>query len=752
MKKTICLTAFSLLMIAGKVEAQNSKVGLPIYKNPKAPIEERVKDLLSKMTIEEKAGQLNQISGRFLTGPSTEDSSEKKKVQDLKKGKIGSFLNIIGAKKTEEMQKVAVEQTRLGIPLLFAFDVIHGFKTIFPIPLAEACSWDLKQAEKNASIAAREAAAAGLHWTFAPMCDITNDPRWGRIMEGVGEDPYYGSLISAARVRGFQGNLNDTAHILACIKHYAVYGAVEEGREYNLVDISRVMLWNKYLPPYKAAVDAGAATLMNSFNVFEGVPTSGSKYLVTDVLKNKWGFKGFLVSDWGAFGEMINHGYAADKKDATQKALNAGSMMDMESRIVINFLPELVKEGRVSMATVDAAVWPILYYKFKLGLFENPYKFSNEEREKKELFTDANIAEARKAGDASIVLLKNDNVVLPIRKNSKVALIGYYANKNADVLDRWPGQGDTAKVVNLYNGLTNKLGSSLVGFTDGYKDDGTTSDSLLQQALETANNADVILVNIGISGKLAGECQSLANPIIPDGQVQLIKALQKTGKPIVALVSAGRPLILTQINDLVSSILYCWHLGTETGNCIADVVVGDYNPSAKTVVSFPYSVGQIPVYYNHFNTGRPNTNHGDGGFTSRFRDIPNEPLYPFGFGLSYTTFKYDSLRISNQNITKKDKLHVKVNVSNTGKMDGEEVVQLYIWDKTASIIRPVKELKGFKKILLKAGETKEVEFTLTDKELSFYDADGNTRLEAGAFKVFVGANSRDVLEKDFTLQ
>ena len=512
------------------------------------------------------------------------------------------------------------------------------------------------------------------------------------------------------------------------------------------------MLWNKYLPPYKAAVDAGAATIMNSFNVFEGVPTSGNKYLVTDILKNKWGFKGFLVSDWGSFAEMINHGYAVDKKDAAQKALNAGSMMDMESRAVINSLPELVKEGKVSMATVNAAVRPILYYKFKLGLFENPYKFSNEERERKEIFTDANLAEARRAGDASIVLLKNDNAVLPIRKDSKVALIGYYANKNADVLDRWPGEGDTSKVVNLLNGLTNKLGSSLVGFSDGYKDDGTTSDSLLQIALQTANNADIILVNIGISGKLAGECQSLANPVIPEGQVQLIKALQKTGKPIVALVSAGRPLVLTQINDLVSSILYCWHLGTETGNCIADVVTGDYNPSAKTVVSFPYSVGQIPVYYNHFNTGRPIPTHGDGGFTSHFQDIPNEPLYPFGFGLSYTTFKYDSLAISSRNITKKDKLYVKVNVSNTGKMDGEEVVQLYIWDKTASIIRPVKELKGFKKILLKAGETKEVEFTLTGKDLSFYDADGNSRLEAGDFKVFIGGNSRDVLEKDFTLR
>ena len=733
--------------------AQTKLTDKPVYKDAKASIDQRITDLLKRMTIEEKAGQLNQLNGGQFTGPAANDAGQKTKMQQVRDGKVGSFLNVLGAKETKAVQKIAVEESRLGIPILFGFDVIHGYRTIFPIPLAEACSWDLKQIEKNSAVAAKEASAAGINWTFAPMCDITNDPRWGRIMEGIGEDPYYGSLVSAARVKGLQGNLNNAEHILACVKHYAVYGAVEAGREYNQVDVSRVQLWNKYLPPYKAAIDAGAASVMNSFNVFEGVPASGNKYLVTDVLMNKWKFKGFLVSDWASFGEQINHGYAADRKDAALKAIQAGSMMDMESKVIIDYLPELVKEGKISVTQVDKAVARILYYKFKLGLFDYPYKFSNEERENRSLFTEANRIEARNAAKGSIVLLKNNNNVLPIAASAKkVSLIGYYAKSKEDMFDFWIGNGTANDAVTIYDGLKNKLGESAIDYAPGYNADATTNEKLISDAVQSANNSDIVLVNIGISGKMAGEDRALANPVIPEGQVQLLKALQKTGKPIVAIVTAGRPLILTQINDLVSSIAYCWILGTETGNAIADVVTGAYNPSAKTVVSFPYAVGQIPVYYNHFNTNRPTPTDDFGNWYSRYRDIPNDPLYPFGFGLSYTTYQYSNLNLSSNTITKTDNLNVKVSVSNTGKMDGEEVVQLYIRDVTASIVRPVKELKAFQRILLKAGETKEINFTLTGKDLSFYDAEGNAKLEAGAFRIFVGSNSKDVLEANFTLK
>ena len=751
MKKIISL--FCCIAIISCLFAQTKSTDKPVYKDAKAPIDQRISDLLKHMTIEEKAGQLNQLNGGLFTGPAANDAGQKAKMQQLRDGKVGSFLNVLGAKETKAVQKIAVEESRLGIPVLFGFDVIHGYRTIFPIPLAEACSWDLKQAEKNSSVAAKEASSAGINWTFAPMCDITNDPRWGRIMEGIGEDPYYGSLLSAARVKGLQGNSNDAEHILACVKHFAVYGAVEAGREYSQVDVSRVMLWNKYLPPYKAAVDAGAATVMNSFNVFEGVPTSGNKYLVHDILLKKWGFKGFLVSDWSSFSEQINHGYAADRKDAALKAIQAGSMMDMESKVIIDYLPQLVKEGKITVAQVDNAVARILYYKFKLGLFDNPYRFSDEERESKTLFTEANRREARNAAKASIVLLKNNNNVLPLTTAAKkVALIGYYAKSKEDMFDFWIGNGTANDAVTIYEGLKNKLGESAINYAPGYNADGTTNDNLINDAVKSVYDADVILVNVGISGKMAGEDRALANPAIPEGQVQLLKALQKTGKPIVAIVTAGRPLILTQINDLVSSIAYCWILGTETGNAIADVVTGAYNPSAKTVVSFPYAVGQIPVYYNHFNTNRPDPTDQFGNWFSRYRDIPNDPLYPFGFGLSYTTYQYSNLTLSSNTISKTDKLNVKITVSNTGKVDGEEVAQLYIRDIAASIIRPVKELKAFQKIFLKAGETKEISFTLTGKDLSFFDADGNAKLEAGAFKIFVGGSSKDVLEKDLTLK
>ncbi len=753
-----CNLAIIMVVLSLSLTAQNNKNvskpskeinDVPMYKNPNLSISERIADLLNRMTIEEKAGQLNQINAGTLTGPTTKEEKNVEKAQMIRDGKIGSFLNLTGAKNTYEIQKIAVEETRLGIPLLFALDVIHGYKTIFPIPLAEACSWDMEGIENNQQVAAAEASSAGIHWTFAPMCDISNDPRWGRVMEGAGEDPFLGGLIAAARVRGFQGDLTDGNHIMACVKHFAGYGAVESGREYNHVDISRFALWNKYLPPYKAGIDAGAATVMNAFNVFEGVPVTANSYLVTDVLKNKWGFKGFTISDWNSFVEMIYHGYAADKKDALYKSISAGSMMEMQSGTTIKYLPELVKSGAISMKQVDDAVCRILYYKFKLGLFDQPYRYCDEKREKNELFSILNRAITQKSAENSIVLLKNENNILPLKSTTKVALIGYYAKSKVDMFDFWAAKGDCQRAISMYEGLNAEF-PNLV-YSDGYKADATTTDSLINQALEAAKNADVLLVNIGLSGRLSGEDCSLANIKIPMGQQELLKALKKTGKPIVALISSGRPLVLTQIQDFTNAILQCWVLGSETGSAVADIVTGVVNPSAKTVISFPCDEGQIPVYYNYFNTGRPHSVEPGGAWFSRYRDIPNKPLYPFGYGLSYTQYTYSNLAVNRTTFSEADSVTVTVNVKNTGKFDGQEIVQLYIQDPVASLIRPVKELKGFQKISLKIGEEKVVKFKITANDLGFYTKEGNWIVEPGEFKIMVGANSENVSSQTITL-
>ncbi len=750
MRKQLSLVCF--LAVAQLLFAQKKPITTPVYKDAKAAINTRIADLLQRMTLEEKAGQLNQLNGGVFTGPAVNDAGQMGKVQMVREGKIGSFLNVTGVKETRNIQKVAIEESRLGIPILFAFDVIHGYKTIFPIPLAEACSWDLPQIEINSGIAAKEAAAAGLHWTFAPMCDISNDPRWGRVMEGAGEDTYYGSLVAAARVKGLQGNLDDVSHILSSVKHFAAYGAVEAGREYNNVDVSRTALWNKYLPPYKAAVDAGAATVMNSFNVVDGVPASASHFLVEEVLKKKWGFKGLVVSDWGSFGEIIPHGYAVDEKDAAYKAISAGSMMDMESKVLVKYLPQLVKEGKLTMKQVDDAVSRVLYFKFKLGLFDDPYRFSDEARETATLFSAANRAEALKAARSSIVLLKNQNNILPLKKTSRIALVGYYAKSKEDMFDFWIANGSANDAVSVQEGLQARFGKGSVDYTPGYKADASTDDRLVSDAVASASNADVVIAVVGISGKLAGEERSLANINIAEGQVRLLKALQQTGKPIIVLVNSGRPMVLTQIQDLAGAIVQCWILGTETGNAVTDILTGAYNPSGKTVMSFPYAVGQIPVYYNHFNTNRPAPETGDGAWKSRYRDIPNNPLYPFGYGLSYTTFDYSGLQLSNAQMDKNGKVTVSVSVKNSGSYDGEEVVQLYIRDITASVVRPVKELKGFRKIWLKAGDSETVSFVLSGKDLSFYDGDGNVKLEPGKFKIFVGGDSKNTLEVPFELK
>ncbi|MGL6269984.1 MAG: beta-glucosidase BglX [Chitinophagaceae bacterium] len=747
MKPMICLIV--AVMLVCNIQAQ-----VPIYKDPKQTADSRLKDLMKRMTIEEKAGQLNQLNGGFFTGPALNDPGQKAKMQMVRDGKIGSFLNVIGAKETRAIQEIAVKESRLGIPILFALDVIHGYKTIFPIPLAEACSWDLSLMEKSAGIAAKEASSAGIHWTFAPMCDISNDPRWGRVMEGAGEDPWLGARIAAARVKGFQGNLNDTEHILSCVKHFAAYGAVEGGKEYNNVDVSRVALWNKYLPPYEAAVKAGAATVMNSFNVFEGVPASGNKYLVTDILKKKWGFGGIVVSDWASFGEMIPHGYAADEKDAALKAMLAGSDMDMEAQVTIKNLAQLVKEGKVSMQAVDDAVSRVLKMKFKLGLFDDPYRFSDEAREKANLFTADNRTAALEGARRSIVLLKNEKNTLPLAFNGKkIALIGSFADSKDDMLDFWIAQGEAKNCVSIREGLQNRFGNSAtIHFAAGYGLDGVANEALIKEAVALAETSEVLLVNIGLSGKMAGEDRALAFPEIPATQIALLQALKKTGKPIIALVSSGRPLVLTAIEPLADAIVQCWILGTETGNAVADILSGAYNPSAKTVMTFPYAIGQIPVYYNAFNTGRPIPEGTDPGWKSRYRDIPNKPLYPFGYGLSYTTFSYGGFSLDKSSAGKNESVQVTVTVTNSGSVAGEEIVQLYIRDVAASIVRPVKELKNFQKISLKPGESRTVKFILLSKDLSYSDATGLAVLEPGLFKIMVGGNSRDVLEKELTIK
>jgi len=746
------LTIF--LLLPGFAFAQN---GTPPYKNKDLPIDERAKDLLKRMTLEEKVGQLNQLSGGILTGPAAAgDAGQQAKLEMVRQGKIGSFLNVLGAKETRAVQKIAVEESRLGVPLLFAFDVIHGYKTIFPIPLAEACSWNPSGAERAASVAAKEAASAGLHWTFAPMMDVTREPRWGRVMEGSGEDPYLGSMFSAARVRGFQGEQFDNEHILACAKHYAAYGAPEGGREYNTVDMSRYALWNYYLPPYKAAVRSGVATVMNAFNVVDAIPASGNKYLIDDVLRGKWEFDGFIVSDWSSFSEMIPHGYAADRVDAAMKAIMVGSDMDMESRVYNDELVGLVKSGKVPESKVDESVLRILEAKFMLGLFDDPYKYSDEAREKATLLADAHLQAAREAAAETMILLKNDGGVLPLsKKTNRILVAGYLGESQEDVLDFWKGAGDNNDTVTIVHGLRNKLPYATVDVAKGYEDGEKTSDALLSEVREKGAAADVIVAVIGIPGKLAGEARSLADISPSPAQMAMLEAAKSTGKPVVVVVQAGRPMVLTKVDAQFPAILNAWIGGTEHGNAVADILFGDVNPSAKTTMSFPYAVGQIPVYYNHYNTGRPHEDGNEGPndfWVSRYRDIPNSPLYPFGFGLSYTTYQYGDVSLSSASVGREDNFKVSVSVKNTGKRDGTEVVQLYIRDIAASRVRPVKELKGFKRVDLKAGETKTVTFPMNSRDLGFYDEDGNWLLEPGAFKVFVGPNSRDTKEADLSLR
>jgi len=742
-------TFLTIVIVATAIfsQAQN----LPAGKAGKT-IDQRVDSVLKLMTLEEKAGQMNQYNGPWAaTGPLTNDD---KLIDQIKEGKVGSMLNTTGAVRTRDLQQLAL-QSRLKIPLLFGQDVVHGYRTIFPIPLAEAASWNLEAMERSARIAAIEASAAGVHWTFAPMVDISRDPRWGRVMEGAGEDPFLGSLIAKARVKGFQGEgFGNTDAVMACAKHFAAYGAAIGGRDYNSVDMSLRQLWETYLPPFKAAAEAGAATFMNSFNDLNGIPATGNGYLQREILKGKWNFKGFVVSDWGSVGEMINHGFVKDNKEAAMSAANAGSDMDMESRAYIQNLPQLVKEGKVKLTVVDDAVRRILKKKFEMGLFDDPFKYSSEEREKQQWNNADHLKAERDMAKKSIVLLKNDRQTLPISKQTKtIALIGPFIKAKSDNLGFWSYDwpDDSARIVSVWDGVKSKVGTDTKMLYAKGCNINDTSTAGFAEAIEMAKQADVIVMNVGEARDMSGEAKSKSSIRLPGVQEDLIKAMQATGKPVVVMINAGRPLIFNWVADNVPAILYTWWLGTEAGNAIADVLFGDYNPSAKLPMTFPLTEGQIPIYYNYYNTGRPATSDSDRFYRSAYIDLSLYPKYAFGHGLSYTSFSYSDITLSNSTIKSTEKLIAKMTLTNAGNFDGEETVQLYIRDLFGSVVRPVKELKGFQKVFLKKGESKEVMFTLTVDDLRFYNDKLQYIYEPGDFKLFIGGSSDKTKEAGFKL-
>ncbi|PKP44531.1 MAG: beta-glucosidase BglX [Bacteroidetes bacterium HGW-Bacteroidetes-13] len=717
-------------------------------------IDQKVDELLSQMTLEEKVGQLNQYTGDWTaTGPITINPN---KQEEIKKGQIGSMLNILGTKYTRQYQELAM-QSRLKIPLLFGQDVVHGYKTTFPIPLAEAASWDLEAMELSARIAAIEASASGIHWTFAPMVDISRDPRWGRVMEGAGEDTYLGSQIAYARVKGFQGEkLGNVNSVMATAKHFVAYGAAVGGRDYNSVDMSERMLWETYLPPFKATIDAGVATFMNSFNDLNGIPATGNAYLQREILKGKWNYSGFVVSDWGSIGEMVNHGYAENSKEAAFLALTAGSDMDMESSSYIKNLVVLVKENRVPVSLIDDAVRRILHKKFELGLFDDPYKFSNPAREKEALNNPEHTKAAREIAAKSIVLLKNENKILPLSKNIKtIAFIGPMVKPLRANHGFWAvelKEIDSTYIVSQWKGLVNKVGKNTKLLYAKGSDINSQNKEGFAEAVSIANQADVVIMSVGESWNMSGEAKSRSNIHLPGVQEELIKVIQATGKPLVVLINAGRPLVFDWTADHTPAILYTWWLGSESGNAIADVLFGDYNPSGKLPMTFPRNEGQIPIYYNYFNTGRPAQNETATNYVSAYIDLKNSPKFPFGYGLSYTTFQYSDLKLSSQKINSSEKIEVTVNITNTGKIFGEEVVQLYLRDKVGSVVRPVKELKDFQKVKLRAGETKTLNFTIDKEKLSFFNDKLEWVAEPGDFEVMIGASSADIrLRSDFEL-
>ncbi|MGB5434852.1 MAG: beta-glucosidase BglX [Maribacter sp.] len=730
-----------------------------------------VEELLSKMTLEEKIGQLNLPgSGDVVTGQAKNSDIAKK----IEAGMVGGLLNITSVQKIKEVQKIAVEKSRLKIPLLFGLDVIHGYRTTFPIPLGLSTSWDMELIEKTARMAANEASADGINWTFSPMVDISRDPRWGRVSEGSGEDVYLGSEIAKAMIHGYQGDdLTKNYTIMSCVKHFALYGAPEAGRDYNTVDMSRIRMYNEYLPPYKAAIDAGVGSVMASFNEIDGIPATGNKWLLTNLLRKQWGFEGFVVSDYTGVNEMIEHGMG-DLKTSSALALNAGLDMDMIGEGFLTTLKKSVEEGTVKMTQIDNAVRRILKAKYDLGLFDDPYKYCDINRTQTEIFTKDNRQFAREVATQSMVLLKNENQLLPLKKSGTIAVVGPLANTKENMAGTWSVATIQNKSIALLEGLKTVLGDKVkvlyakgsnltydaaleqraTMFGKELNRDDRTDKELLDEALKIAMRADIIVAALGESAEFSGESSSRTNIEIPDVQKDLLKALLKTGKPVVLVLFTGRPLVLKEESKIVPAILNVWFPGSEAGLAISDVLFGDVNPSGKLTTTFPQNVGQIPLFYNHKNTGRPHKNK-EGKFekfTSNYIDERNEPVYPFGYGLSYTRFTYDNLRLSSDKMIENDTIKVTVDVTNTGEFNGKEVVQLYIRDVIGTVTRPVKELKGFQKVALNRGETKAVTFSISIEDLKFYNFDLDFVAEHGEFEVFVGTNSDDTLKTSFRLE
>lgn len=750
MKWLLPVVSLLLLLSASVTKAQTAQ---------NARMKSFIDALMKKMTIEEKIGQLNLPgAGDIITGQAS-NSDIAKKIQN---GQVGGLFNIKSVAKIKEVQKLAVEKSRLKIPMLFGMDVIHGYETIFPIPLGLSCSWDMNAVEQSARIAAQEASADGINWTFSPMVDICRDPRWGRIAEGSGEDVYLGSQIAVAMVKGYQGSdLSKNNTIMACVKHFALYGAAEAGRDYNTTDMSRVRMYNEYLPPYKAAIDAGAESVMASFNEIDGVPATANKWLMTDLLRKQWGFKGLVVTDYTGINEMIDHGIG-DLQTVSARALMAGIDMDMVGEGFITTLQKSLKEGKVTQLQIDNACRRILEAKYKLGLFDDPYRYCDENRARTEIFTQTNRSIARKIAAESFVLLKNNNNILPLKRSGTIALIGPLADNKENMPGTWSVAADFSKATSLLAGLQSVAGNGVkilhargsnldadslfeerAGmFGKSLRRDGRPAGEIIREAVAIANQSDVIIAALGESSEMTGESSSRSNIEIPDVQKDLLKELIKTGKPLVLVLFTGRPLALKWEQENVPSILNVWFGGSEAGSAIADVLFGDVNPSGKLSATFPQNIGQVPLFYNHKNTGRPLA---EGKWFSKFRsnylDVSNEPLYPFGFGLSYTDFNYSDISITKKS---KDSIIASIVVTNNGKLAGKEVVQLYIRDLVGSITRPVKELKGFQKINLNAGENKTVSFRITTDDLKFYNGDLKYDWEPGEFEIMIGGNSRDV--------
>jgi beta-glucosidase len=745
-------------MIALGLNAQTPPANPP---TDSSPMDSFVNGLMRRMTLEEKIGQLNLLSVGFdVTGPIVSQDVDAK----IRQGLVGGVFNTYTPVAARRLQALAVEQSRLHIPLLLGYDVIHGHKTIFPIPLAMSCTWDMDLIRQSARIAATEATADGLNWTFSPMVDIARDPRWGRIAEGAGEDPYLGSLVARAMVQGYQGDdLSRSNALLACVKHFALYGAVEAGRDYNTVDMSRLRMYEYYLPPYRAAIAAGAGSVMTSFNEVDALPATGNRWLLTDLLRDQWGFKGLVVTDYTSIQEMTQHGMGDLKQDVAL-ALNAGTEMDMVSEGFLKYAGPLVKAGAVSETTINEACRRILETKYKLGLFTDPYRGCSPERAADEIFTPENRKAARAIAERSLVLLKNDRQTLPLKRAGVIALIGPPADDQPDLLGTWSAAGDWRQVVSILDGIKNVAGpavtvlaakgANLVDDSYLFKTlnasgakltlDPRSPSEMIAEAVATASLADVVVAVLGESRDMSGEAASRSEIGIPDSQEKLLRALVATGKPVVLVLLNGRPLTLTWENEHCQAILDAWFGGTEAGNAVAAVLFGDYNPSGKLTTTFPRDVGQIPLYYNHKNTGRPYDGNTASKYLSRYLDIPNDPLYPFGYGLSYTTFSYSDVRLDRTSLTNDETLTASVTVTNTGRYAGEEIVQLYITEPVASVTRSVEDLRGFQKISLAPGESREVVFPITTEALKFYNSELHYDWEPGDFIIRIGPNSQQL--------